>query len=163
MPSEYVIYLSAFVIGVLALGAFTATYRNLDSQTELIVASDSLTNLVQDIAQKVQILFEEASISISSYGPGTSFASTISLSLPHLIEGKEFYVKAIVDGTAGGVQTIQIAGYFVDDQVNPVATHNVPINATAVSILGTLYSSAIEHTITLSYSSGTYTLQLTSV
>ncbi len=163
MPSEYVIYLSAFVIGVLALGAFTATYRNLDSQAELIVASESLTNIVQDVARKVQILFEEASTSISNYGAGVSFSSTVSLSLPHLIEGKEFYLEATVDGIAGGLQTIRIAGYFVDDQVTPVATHNVPINATAISIAGTLHSSAIEHTITLIYLAGSYTLRLTSV
>ncbi len=162
MPSEYVIYLSAFVIGVLALGAFTTTYRNLDSQAELIVASESLTNLVQDVARKVQILFEEASMSISNYGVGTSFSSTVSLSLPHLIEGKEFYIEAVVDGAVGGLQTIQLAGYFVDDQTNSVATHNVPINATAVSISGILHSSATEHTITLSYSAGAYTLRLTS-
>ncbi len=163
MPSEYIIYMSAFIIGILTLSAFSATYRNLDDQANQIVANQTLQSLVQDIAGKIQNLYQQIYYLILNYGNNTTFKTSISLSLPSKVQNEYYRIRVVVDGMTGETQTLQVRAYYERDLNNIVCNHNAFVDAHTTTVNGEFISLDNVHEILLSYDgAGNFNLTLQS-
>lgn len=163
MPSEYVIYMSAFILGILTLAAFSATYRNLDDQANQIIADQTLQSLIQDIAGKIQSLYQQIYYLISNYGNTSTFSTSLAVSLPHKVQNNYYRITAVLDGGTNEPNTIKLLGYYEADLTNPVTSYNALVNAKTTTINGSLISLDNIHEISLTYDgAGNFALTFTS-
>ena len=93
MPSEYIMYLSILLVGTLAIGGISVTMVAINNSMEVRAIEVNLENIMQNIAEVIHSLKEEAEEEIQL--GATEIEKKYILTLPDKIYDEEYIIQVI--------------------------------------------------------------------
>ena len=158
MPSEYVMYLSTFVIGTVMIASFTGIYFGINQTAENTAIDSSLASILSNLADTIKDLYYAGE---SLRQTSDSVDLVFYVSLPHDFQGSTYTIT--ISKVAGdfGQSLVQLTA--TSDE-NDLITRSIVINipANTITVTGTISSAHSHQYLEYSYATGTTVLILSS-